>query len=39
MVKEKFVAVSDKPRGRGVSDDKGKRTNWHTREAMDFDPK
>ena len=39
MVKEKFVTVVDEPQDRGVSDDRGKRTNWHTREAMDFDPK
>ena len=39
MVKKKSVAAANEPRGRGVSDDRGKRTNWRTREAMDFDPK
>ena len=39
MVKGKSVVAADEPRGRGVSYDRRKRTNWGTREAMDFDPK
>ena len=38
-MKEKFVVTADEPKGRGMSDDRGKRSNWCTREAMDFDPK
>ena len=39
MMKEKSVATADKPRDRSVSDDRGKRTTWCTREEINFGPK
>ena len=39
MAKRKSIATADEPRGKGVSDDRGKSINWHTWEAIYFDPK
>jgi len=39
MAKGKSAAVADESRGRGSSEERGKRPIWHTREAMDIDPK
>ena len=40
QVKGKSVAIAAaEPRGKSATDEKGRRPNWRTREAMDFNPK